>query len=184
MRRIVFLFFIVSAVQFLAFSANAQTMKIGYVDSQAILEKMPEYKELETALEKLTQDWLKEIEDKKKVIDTLKINYKAEEILLTAEMKQQRLEEIDAAEKELKEFQANTFGYEGLLYIKRQEFVKPIQAKILEATEKVAKKKRLQFIFDKAGDFVMLYSDPRHNYTDYVLEEMGLGDPADTPRQE
>ena len=58
--------------------------------------------------------------------------------------------------------------------------MKPVQDKIFEAVEKVAKAKQLQIIFDKSGDLVMLYTNPIHDYTDYVLEALGLGDPKDT----
>ena len=72
------------------------------------------------------------------------------------------------------------FGFEGLIFLKKQELVKPVQDKVFEAIEKVAKSKQLQIIFDKSSDLVILYSDLKHDYSDYVLEELGLGDPKDT----
>ncbi|MEN7550908.1 OmpH family outer membrane protein [Rapidithrix thailandica] len=169
-----FLFFCLSAVSF--------GQRFGYIDTQVILEKMPEYQEAEKELDRLAMNWQNEIDQMKKQLDSLKENYQAEEILLTPELKKEYLAEIKLKEDELREFQSNTFGYEGLLFLKRQELMKPIQDKLFKAAEKVAKQKKLSIVFDKAGDLVMLYTDPRHNYTDYVLEELGLGDPADTPR--
>jgi outer membrane protein len=159
-----------------------KAQNFGYIDSQVIIEKLPEYKEAQGQIEKLTQTWLGEIEQMRKSLDSLRNDYRAEEILLTQEMKQERLKVIENREKDLRDFQNKAFGYEGLLFLKRQELIKPLQDKIAEACEKVARKKKLAFLFDKSGDLVMIYTDPRHNYTDYVLEELDLGDPADTPR--
>jgi len=141
---------------------------------------MPEYKEAQKELDKLSQGWQKDIETKKQEVDKLKEDFQAEEVLLTQDMKEERLALIQEKEKELKEYQKKTFGFEGLIFLKRQELVKPVQDKLYEAVEKVAKAKRLQILFDKAGDLVMIYTNPIHDYTDYVLEELGLGDPNDT----
>ncbi|GAB4340287.1 MAG: OmpH family outer membrane protein [Flammeovirgaceae bacterium] len=173
-------FFILIISLSITFATKAQNF--GYIDSQVIIEKLPEYKEAQEQIEKLTQTWLGEIEQMRKSLDSLRNDYRAEEILLTQEMKQERLKVIEAKEKDLRDFQNKAFGYEGLLFLKRQELIKPLQDKIAEACEKVARKKKLAFLFDKSGDLVMIYTDPRHNYTEYVLEELDLGDPADTPR--
>jgi outer membrane protein len=158
----------------------SQAQKFGYIDTQRILEKMPAYKEAETQIQKLTDNWLVEIDAKRKEIETLQTAFQAEEVLLTPEMREKRQQEITLKQNNLREFQNNAFGYEGLLYLKRQELMKPLQEEIAKAAQVVAQKQRLQFLFDKAADIVMIYADPRHNYTDYVLEELGLGDPADT----
>jgi outer membrane protein len=72
------------------------------------------------------------------------------------------------------------FGYEGLFFLKKKELMKPVMESVFEATEKVSKAQRLQVMFDKSGDMVMIYTDPIHDYTDYVLEELGYGDENDT----
>jgi len=159
---------------------TTSAQKFGYIDSEYILKKMPEYKEAQKELDKLSQGWQKDIETKKQEVDKLKEDFQAEEVLLTQDMKEERLALIQEKEKELKEYQKKTFGFEGLIFLKRQELVKPVQDKLYEAVEKVAKAKRLQILFDKAGDLVMIYTNPIHDYTDYVLEELGLGDPNDT----
>ena len=115
-----------------------------------------------------------------KEITTLKDEYKIEEVLLTEDMQKERLDSISSKEKKLREKQKNYFGYEGLLFYKKQELVKPVQDKLFQAVEKVAKEKKLQVVYDKSSGLVIIYSDPIHDYTDYVLEKLGLGDPVDT----
>lgn len=164
----------------LAIFGTASAQKFGYIDSEYILKKMPEYQEAQKELDRLSLNWQKDIEEKKQEVDKLKADFQAEEVLLTDLMKEERLEEIEEKEKELKEYQKKIFGFDGLIFLKRQELIKPVQDKLYEAVEKVAKAKRLQILFDKAGDLVMIYTNPIHDYTDYVLEELGLGDPNDT----
>jgi outer membrane protein len=128
----------------------------------------------------LSSKWQAEIEKMKKEYEKMQTDFKAEEILLTEEMKKERLDTLAGREKAIKEYQKKIFGFEGMIFLKRQELMKPVQDKVFEAVEKVAKSKSLQIIFDKSGDLVMVYTNPIHDYTDYVLEELGLGDPNDT----
>jgi outer membrane protein len=158
--------------------ANAQ--KFGYVDTNFILNKMPEYAEAQQELQKVSQQWQQEIEQMQQDIDGMYAALQAEEVLLTPEMKAERMRTIREKEAEARAYQQKVFGYKGLYFLKKKELMKPVQDKVFEAVEVVAKKKRLQIVFDKAGDLVMIYTDPVHDYTDFVLEELDLGDENDT----
>ena len=153
----------------------AQAQKFGWVDSEFIMAKMPEYAKAQQELALLSDTWQKEIEVQQKDLDKLHRNYQNEEIVLTEAMKKKRQDEILLKEQELKAYRNKQFGYEGQLFKKRQELNKPVQDQVFEAVEKVAKKKTLAVIFDKSGDLTMLYTNPAHDYTEFVLEELGLG---------
>lgn len=165
-------------VFFLQFAASAQ--KFGYIDSKFILSKMPEYKQANTELGAQSQKWQTEIEGLRSEVDKLRKDYMAEEVLLTDDMKKERQAAIAKKDKEAKDAQNKAFGFEGMYFLKKQELVKPLQDKVFEAVEKVCKKKKIAIMFDKAGDLVMIYTNPAHDYTDFVLEELGLGDKDDT----
>lgn len=158
---------------------GAAGQKLGYIDSEYILSKMSDYKKAQDDLAQFTTGWQKEVEDMDVKIQALYASYRAEEVLLTDEMRGERMDDIKKKEVELKEHQKKIFGFEGLYFLKKKELMKPLQDKVWEATEKVAKSNRLAIIFDKSGELVMIYTDPRHDYTDFVLEELGLGDPND-----
>ncbi|UOQ66727.1 OmpH family outer membrane protein [Hymenobacter volaticus] len=130
-------------------SASAQ--KFGYIDSEFIMGKMPEYAQAQTEINNLSQNWQKDIEAQKKDLDKLYRTYQAEEVLLTEPMKKKRQDEILKKEQDVKAYQNKIFGYEGQLFKKRQELTKPVQDRVFEAVEKVAKKKQLAIIFDKSG---------------------------------
>jgi outer membrane protein len=165
---------------FVLFGLNfAEGQKFGYIDTNFILSKMPEYLKAQSEIEQLSTGWQKEVEDMQRAVETSYIALKAEEVLLTEEMKEERKTMIQKKEAELKEYQRKVFGFGGLFFLKKQELIKPLQDKVWDAVEKVAKQNRLAIIFDKSGELVMIYTDPRHDYTDFVLEELGLGDPND-----
>jgi len=157
----------------------AEAQKFGYFDSDFVLSKMPEYKKAQDEIDQFSAAWQKEVEEMQKGVDGLYSAYQAEQVLLTEEMKKERLEDIRKKETEMKEYQKKVFGFGGLFFLKKQELIKPLQDKVFDAVEKIAKANRLAIVFDKAGELVMIYTDPRHDYTDFVLEELGLGDPND-----
>ena len=140
---------------------------------------MPDYKKAQDEINQLSDAWEKEIQDMAKKIEAMYSTMQAEQVLLTEEMKKERLDAIQKREAELKDYQKKVFGFGGLFFLKKQELIKPIQDKVWDAADKVAKQNNLAIIFDKAGELVMIYTDPRYDYTDFVLDELGLGDPND-----
>lgn len=152
----------------------ASAQKFGYVDKDYIMTQMPTYATAQKEADKMASSWQREIESMQKEIDKLERNYQAEEILLTEEMKKKRQYEVAEKKRELREYQSKVFGYNGYFFKKREELIKPVLAEIAEAAEKVAKQKQLQFIFDNSGAMVIIYMNPTHDYTEFVLEELGL----------
>ena len=167
------IFFLIFGLNFV----NAQ--RFGYIDTDFILNKMPDYKKAQDEINSLSQAWEKEIQEMQKKIEGMYAALQAEQVLLTEEMKKERRDAIQKKEAELKEYQKKVFGFEGLYFLKKQELIKPIQDKVWDAVDKVCKENNLAIMFDKADELVMIYTDPRHDYTDFVLDQLGLGDPND-----
>ncbi|MCC5919528.1 MAG: OmpH family outer membrane protein [Cyclobacteriaceae bacterium] len=159
------------------FAAYAQ--KFGYIDSEFILRKMPEYKEAQKEISKLSASWRDEIKNMRKDIEAAYSEYKAEEPLLTEDMKRERIAAIRAKEKEVEDYNQKVFGYDGLFFLKKQELLKPVQDEVFDAVEKMSKEQRLAIVFDKSGDMVMIYTDPVHDYTEFVLEILELVEKQD-----
>jgi outer membrane protein len=140
---------------------------------------MPDYKKAQDEINQLSTLWEKEIQGMAKDIEAMYASLQAEQVLLTEEMRKERTEAIKKKESDLKEYQKKVFGFGGLFFLKKQELIKPVQDKVWDAVDKIAKKNNLAIIFDKSGELVMIYTDPRYDYTDFVLDELGLGDPND-----
>ena len=149
--------FFATILLFIVFGLNfAEGQKFGYIDTNFIMTKMPEYAKAQSEIEQLSSGWQKEVEDMSRNVEALYSSLKAEEVLLTDEMKAERLDAIHKKEAELKEYQRKVFGFGGLFFLKKQELIKPLQDKVFEAVEKVAKQNRLAIIFDKSGELVSL----------------------------
>ena len=159
---------------FMLATAGIQAQKFAYVDSQYILDNLPEYKSAQQQLDRISLQWQKEIEAKFAEIDKMYRDFQAEAILLTDEMKRKREEEIIDREKTAKELQKQRFGKGGDLLKKRQELIKPIQDKVYNAIKDIATSKNYAVVFDKSSDLTMMYTNPKYDISDDVLDGMGF----------
>ncbi len=155
------------------FPAGSFAQKYCFVDTQYILDNITEYKASQQQLDQLSVNWQKDIETRYAFIDKLYKDFQAEQILLTDEMKRKRENEIINKEKEVKDFQKQKFGFEGELFKKKQELVKPIQDKIYNAIKKMATDQSYAVVFDKSSDLIMLYSNPKYDKSDDILNALG-----------
>ncbi len=151
---------------------NAQ--KFAYVDTDYILGSIPTYESAQEQIDIMSKDWQSEIETKYADIEKLYKEFQAEKVLLTEDMKRQREEEIIQKEREVKDLQRKYFGPEGDLFKKRKELIEPIQNDIFNAIKEIATEGSYGVIFDAAGGASMLYSDPKYDKSDEVLEKLGF----------
>lgn len=161
-------------VLFTASASFAQSPNFAYVDSEYILSQMPDYRSAQNKIDEMAEKWQKEIEKMHDAVDKMYKDYKAEELILTEDQKKKREAEIIAKQNEVKKYQNEKFGYEGELFKKRQELIKPIQDRVFDAVQKIAKQNNLDIIFDKSGSMTMLFSNARYDQSDEVLEELGV----------
>ena len=158
----------------LLLSSSSFAQKYGYIDSDYILNKIPEYSEAKDKLDRLADKWTKEIEDRYAVLKKKKENFIREEVLLPAEEKKKRQAEIDKLETEAMEMQKLRFGVKGDYFQKRQELIKPIQDQVYDAMQKVASNKNYTFVFYKANQSNLVYADSKYDISDLVLREMDI----------
>lgn len=160
---------------FICVGQRTHAQKFGYIDTEFITSKMPEYKKVQDRMQEMTKQWIAEIAKKNEEVIALEKAFKLEELLLTEDLRQQRLLQIKLKDQEAKAFQNSIFGSNGEMYKAKQAALKPILDEISKAIEKIVRQKRLDFIFDKANDgLALIYTNPVHDYSDFVLEELGL----------
>ncbi|MGN6420352.1 MAG: OmpH family outer membrane protein [Pseudobacter sp.] len=164
--------FILLGVMLVAQLANAQRYAI--VDTRYILDKMPEYKDAQKKLDQFSAAWQKEIDDKQAILDKMYKDYDAEQVMLTDELKKKREDELFIKEKELRDLQRKRFGYEGDLFKKRQELVKPVQDKVFNAIQKIAVNRAYDFILDKSEGITVIFADPKLDRSEDILKELGV----------
>ena len=158
----------------LLFANVSLAQKWGYVDTQQILEKLPEYQNAQKEIDNASQKWEKELEEMYAKVEKLYKDYTAEEVLLPEDVKKERQEEIFEAERTAKEFKASKWGLDGELYKLQDEKIKPIQQKVYDAIETVAKTKRLDFIVDISTNTGIIYKNSVFDRTADVMKQMNL----------
>ncbi|MEY4111397.1 MAG: hypothetical protein RLZZ46_1753 [Bacteroidota bacterium] len=168
-----FIFAITFLVISLVAPISVLAQKYAYVDTDYILNNIPDYKSAQQQVDNLSVQWQKEIEAKYAEIDKMYKAFQAEQILLTEEMKKKRENEIIVKEKEVKELQKSRFGVDGELFKKRQELIKPVQDKVYNAIKQLAEKGTYAVIFDKASGATLLYTNPKFDKSDDILLSLG-----------
>lgn len=166
------LFLCLALVMAGALSAVAQRYCI--IDSKYILEKIPDYSKAQTQLDNMSKTWQTEIDNRMQDVERMYKSYQAERAMLSDEMRKKREDEIVAKEKAAKDLQKQRFGYEGDLFKKRQELVKPIQDKVFNAVQQMAQQKSYDLVLDKAGGVTLFYADPKLDRSDDVLKLLGV----------
>ena len=167
MKRILLL------LSILIFVGNIKAQKFAYVDSQFILEHIPEYKQAKQELDNISYQWQEEIENAYQDIDKLYRSYQTDKVLLTDKMRQDREDEIIQKEIDVKELQQQRFGTDGDLYKKQVELIRPIQNLIYNAIQEYAEQSRYGVIFDKSSDLLMLYADENLDKSEKILDYLG-----------
>ena len=157
---------------FLALSTQAQRYAV--IDSRYILEKIPEYSAAQKKLDQFSELWQQEIDQKQAALNRMYKEYDAEQVMLSDDLKKKREDEIYNKEKELRDLQRKRFGYEGDLFKKRQELIKPIQDRVYNAIQKLAAAKLYDFILDKSEGITVIFADPKLDKSDDVLKELGV----------
>jgi outer membrane protein len=146
--------------------AQQGTLKIGFVNSETIIKELPEAKESQSKLETMLKGWQEEIEKRGQALQAKYEEYQKQANMLNESSKQAKQKELVEEEQKLNQYRQEK---QQELGVQREKIMKPIQEKVFKAIEKVAKEKKLSFVFDRATEVPVLYADPAYDYTPDVL---------------
>ena len=152
--------------------SNAQRYAV--IDTKYILDKMPEYKTAQKNLDDVAAGWQKEIDGLQQELDKMYKDFDAEQVMLSDELKKKREDQLFVKEKTLRDLQRQRFGFEGDLFKRRQELVKPVQDKVYNAIQKIAVNRQYDFILDKSEGITVIFADPKLDKSEDVLRELGI----------
>ncbi len=161
--RIVFSF-----ILFLLFSiSNAQ--KVGVVDTDYILNKMPQYKEAEARLNAQIDTWQSELQNLQSEYERKRSAFESEKVLLIGDQLKLREKEVMDLEKNIKTTTSLRFGATGEIKKLRTNLVQPFQDQIWGAIKTMAEKNGIGIVIDKTSNNV-LFLQKRFDYSDKVLD--------------
>lgn len=153
---------------------EGRAQKYACVNSEYILHNIPDYVTAMNKLAKFTEEWQSELEAKQQEVDELRERYQQEAYLLPDNLKQRRQDEIHTKDAELRALQRQRFGAGGDLDKKRAELMRPVQERLYNAIERVAREKNYAFVFDKASGTTVLYVSDKYDISKQVLEMLGV----------
>ena len=150
------------------------SQKYALIDTRYILDKLPEYKQAQKSLDSIAADWQKDIDTKQATLDKMYKDYDAEQVMLSDELKKKREDQLYNKEKDLRDLQRKRFGFEGDLFKKRQELVKPIQDRVYNAVQRISVARGYDLVLDKSEGITVIFADPKLDKSEDVLKELGV----------
>lgn len=157
----------------LSFVSNAQ-LKIGYVDSDTIMDNFPDVQDARQKLDALIQEWQSELRKLESEFKAKQDDYEKRKLIMTEQTSTEMMAEINKLQKEISDYRDKKFGANGELFQKQNELMKPIQNKVFNIIQQVAKEEELDFVFDRSGDILFLYAKPEYDLTAKVIERLKI----------
>lgn len=159
---------------FLGFGVLGFSQKYAIIDTRYILDRIPDYKTAQQQLDDIADGWQKDIDTKQAELDNMYKSYEAEQVMLSDDLKKKREDQLFNKEKDLRDLQRKRFGFEGDLFKKRQELIKPIQDKVYNAVQKMAVLRGYDFVLDKSEGITIIFADPKLDKSEDVLKDLGV----------
>jgi len=153
---------------------TVQAQRYAIIDVNYILKKMPDYNQAQKQLDSIAAVWQKDIDGKQAELDKMYKDYDAEQVMLSDDLKKKREDQLFQKEKELRDLQRKRFGFEGDIFKKRQELIKPIQDKVYNVVQKLSVQRGYELVFDKSEGITIIFADPKLDKSEDVLKELGV----------
>ncbi|MGE5846639.1 MAG: OmpH family outer membrane protein [Ignavibacteria bacterium] len=155
-------------------SAAYGQLKIGYVDSDAIMDNLPDAQDAHQKIDALVQEWQTELNKMESSWKVKYDDYEKRKLIMSDQTRAELEAELIKLEQGISEYREKKFGTNGELFQKQDELMKPVQNKVFTAIQEVAQQEDLDFVFDKSGDIMLLYAKEQYDLTQTVLERLKL----------
>jgi len=170
MKKIIF---ILSLIIILPALSYAQ-LKVGYVDSDTIIDKLPDAQDARQKLDALVKEWQDELNKLEGNWKQKYDDYEKRKLIMTDQTRAETEAELIKLEKEVADYREKKFGTNGELFQKQDELMHPVQNRVFNAIQEVAKEEDLDFVFDRSGDVMLLYAKEEYDLTAKVLEKLKI----------
>lgn len=157
----------------LSFVSNAQ-LKIGYVDSDTIMDNYADVQDARQQLDALVQEWQSEVRKLESELKAKQDDYDKRKLIMTEQTSIEVMAEITKLQKDIADYRDKKFGANGELFQKQNELMKPIQNKVFTIIQQIATEEEMDYVFDRSGDILFLYAKPEYDLTAKVIERLKL----------
>jgi outer membrane protein len=163
-------------ISFLMFfsSFSFAQLKIGYIDSDAIMDKLPDVQDARQKLDALIQEWQGELNKLENQWKTKYDDYEKRKLIMTDQTRAETEAALVQLENQIAQYREKKFGTNGELFQKQDELMKPVQNKIFSILKEIAEKENYDFVFDRSGDIMILYAKEQYDLTQTVIDQLKL----------
>ena len=162
---------LLAALALLADPATGQS-KIGWFNSAAVMEKLPEAQDAQHQIDNLIADWQEELAKMQNDWQKRYEEYQTKKLIMTDQLRAQEEKNLQELDKKIIEFRNKKFGQSGELFTKQNELMKPVQNKIFKVLEEIAREDEYDYIFDKSGDVLLMYTNEKDDLTSAIFDRM------------
>ena len=166
------IFIILPAVILFTSSLIYAQLKIGYVDSDTIMDNVPDVQDARQKLDELIREWQTELKKLESEYRTKKDDFEKRNLIMSDQLRAEAKQELAELEKNLSQYRDKKFGPNGELFQKQDELMKPLQNKIFNVIKEIAEEEELDFVFDRSGDIMLLYAKAEYDLTAKVIEKL------------
>lgn len=165
---------IITSILFLISSVSFAQLKIGYIDSDAIMDNLPDVQDARQKLDALIQEWQSELNKMENEWKTKYDDYEKRKLIMTDQTRAETEAALVQLETQIAQFREKKFGTNGELFQKQDELMKPVQNKIFTALKELAEQEDYDYVFDRSGDIMILFAKEQYDLTAKVLDKLKL----------
>jgi len=166
--------FIILSILFITSSFSFAQLKIGYIDSDAIMDNLPDIQDSRQKLDALIQEWQTELTKLENEWKTKYDDYEKRKLIMTDQTRSETEATLVQLETQIAQYREEKFGTNGELFQKQDELMKPVQNKIFTALKEIAEQEDYDYVFDRSGDIMILFAKAEYDLTSQVLEKLKL----------
>jgi outer membrane protein len=170
MKKIISILFLVGLLS----SHLSAQLKIGYIDSDTIMDNLPDVQDARQKLDAMIRDWQTELRNLEAEHKKKKDDFDKRNLVMTDQTRTEAEKELADLERNISDFRDKKFGPKGELFQKQDELMKPLQNKIFNVIQEIAVDEDFDYVFDRSGDIIFLYAKPEYDLTAKVLEQLQL----------
>lgn len=163
---------LILSVLFIAASTFFAQPKIAYIDSDAIMKQLPDYQDTQKKLDAQIKEWQEELGKLERDWKAKYEDYDKRKLILSEQRRVEIEKELVQLEDQISKYRQDKFGVRGELFQKQEELMKPIQNRIFNVIQDIAKENDYDFVFDRSGDIMFLYAKEEYDITNLVLEKL------------
>ncbi|MFQ5864919.1 MAG: OmpH family outer membrane protein [bacterium] len=176
--KFLLLAFVIFLALIFAHDPAAAQLKIGYINSNKILETYKEAVDVKKQLQEINAQWEREAREMQKEVQELLEQLESQSLLMSEERKREKQQEVQNLQAKYQQFVMAKWGQGGEALKKEAELLQPVFEKINAGIRKIGESEGFNYIFDVVAGNILYASEDQPDLTDKLIDELNKGLPA------